>query len=540
MLEVAKNILPRFSWRALGVGTCLAALGGPAAVASDSFPWLNSLTFGEPLSANNYGNTFQPETTQVEVEQSEDHLRFSWSPETPDKVGAKVDFSFANENGASLLYADRDLWDEDRFARQISSMTGSAGYSDLAYLSVVNSIEDRIERGAEALGFHIGEDFDDRERGQFITSEIMMGLFDDRVRLTRRMNMSRFFTSTSGTAAQNEYEYAYAGDYGEAGHAVLERIDVALWRSENFSLSVYGLRNTVDDAYQTFENRYEDKEADLLEAANRKTFKYGTTLDLGLVGLAFSNFSFDEVEPDDSDPQLSREYGYEAGLSLDLKPVHQRLVHGFGGALSTVLPTSLWVSYGESQVQFEAATTDDRKRDLSYGGTWAWGRGYGSASYWHSVYDGRQSGSEDADWVGNGLDFSAGLNRQKWGIDASLSLEWSRDGNESSATTEQSYDAKIGTWLDFEDAPGFKAWLSLGRYATDDPGHDSSDLSDYLKLGMVLDFDKYLPQWQNDADRGLKLIYGLDYSFNAAESASASERESLTDHTVFLRYTTGL
>jgi len=77
-------------------------------------------------------------------------------------------------------------------------------------------------------------------------------------------------------------------------------------------------------------------------------------------------------------------------------------------SLLLLLTTMLAVTAAQAQVGDLIWEEDFVNLDnwiiLTGNGTWGWGNVYGSASYWRSIYDSRQTGTEEADWTGDGMD----------------------------------------------------------------------------------------------------------------------------------------
>jgi hypothetical protein len=455
-----------------------------------------------------------------------------------DAVDVKMNFAYAVDEGDPLVTFNPILMGHGPLDGQFHFLTGAMDYSDLVNLKFSQTVDDRFDPKAKFVRPQSVQDLSDYDRERTITTNLSLGFLKDRLSLSRQVSLSsidetRFEFDDLTAASGSNLSAVEPGP--ETGTAVLERVDATLLRFGNSSVSLFGLRNTVNEIYQTLDD--EDgrkKREDPLKVSNRLTYKYGIEAGLGPLSASLADFTYQPADEDRT--SQPRERGYEAGLSLDLSGLRANAEGGGDQVLGRFAPTSVWVKYNDSMVYAgtDANAPEDSKTDVSVGGNWEWGGVYGSASYWRSQYDSRQI--DEADWEGDGINLSAGYSKRNWGVNASFSLGVYENSGARNQSTDSSSDGTIAAWLDVEDLPSLSGSVSLGRYETDDHLYDSDSVSDYLNLGISMDFAKYLPWTAGNASRSLKLSYELDHTIDRTDSSEVLEL--LTDHIVFLRYST--
>jgi hypothetical protein len=261
---------------------------------------------------------------------------------------------------------------------QSLAVRGDLSWSRLVNVQFKNQLIEQRDEEEQYIGdFLIGREPDTWRRNRINSSDITVGLLDDRLTSSTVLNSSRY------TDSDKDGEYV-------GGYQLFQRLDFDVWRGEDTQFSIFGSYGEADKEYNDFalEEDEKKKKKNTFSDPGQADTKLGAKFGLGPTDITLVQTNSWNSE-DSNGVQKTQ---YETSLGLDLNRFRGLLGDALGETFWNIAPDYAYASYGLGAVDVgPGSETEDRTTDISAGANWNWGSGYSYLGYWHSYYDNRQS-----------------------------------------------------------------------------------------------------------------------------------------------------
>jgi hypothetical protein len=275
-----------------------------------------------------------------------------------------------------------------------------------------------------------------------------------------------------------------------------QRVDINLFKSAGLSFSAFASNSVVDENFYSM-GLPRKPYPFVSRSKNSHEFSVGGEFNLDIAKLTLTHTMGKPFE--NGQEKSKREDASKALLWLSTSPIKSVLNSVGGGRFQGLLPDSFWFSYEPGQVAFEESAHDlpDKTQNVGIGSMWNWSNTYASMSYWRYIYDGRQIGAEDADWVGNGIDATFGMYGTNWNLDISLNTGVGSNREVDTRSDDRGNEASLAFSYYPDQWPGVDVTWSTGDYRTDYVAYQGRSSFDYQMLEVELDLSKYVnfPLW---------------------------------------------
>lgn len=400
--------------------------------------------------------------------------------------------------------------------------------------------------GRNVAGLHV-RGSDNWEQHTLGKTNLQVGGLDDRVKFTLLYDWSDYDASDKYLKSlinkKDEDKARFWGQRDTEGSALSQRLDFRLLQSKHFDASVYGEHRVVSPF---FENNIKTKKNDIFEEENQEDFRYGTILNLGPMKLDLGIVQTQKAGAYETDSDFRMEKKFTSMLSLNTSKLRRFAGSQPGDEAWSVIPQSVWMSYSTGRVDYEDgdASPSDATSDVGIGTSWHRGNFSLDLSFWQSLHDGRQIGTEDYEWSGRGMEIGYSVSDTWWSLGGHLSYgRYGTTDDEFSGTADDSFDSSFWAWIDPDEFPTISTKFNWGmygseyQYASTGYNYRSHFISDYWTLNTALNFTKFLPEEWKAAKPDLKLVYLLKGAKFRSEDDFFNETDFENEHIVAVRFT---
>ena len=411
---------------------------------------------------------------------------------------------------------------------QFFAVQGDLSWSRLVNLQFKNELIDQRNQENEYIGtFKIGPEQDEWQQNRINSSTITIGLLDDRLTSNTVLNTSRY------TDSELDGEYV-------TGYKLFQQMDLDVWRGDEMQLSVFGAYGQIDEDYNDFlldDGGSHKKKKDPFSQPGQASMKVGGTIGVGPTDITLAQI--DSWDAEDSNGVQKTEY--ETTLGLDLNNLISFTGEVLGEGFWNIAPDYVYASFGFGAVDMGSGTaTEDRTEGMSVGANWNWSDGYGYLSYWQSYYDNRQSGYQNADWAGDGLDFGGGIWGSRWTFDGWISLNRSEQMGEWSEATDFYLGGGLSMSYKPDDWPDLGLLISSDHYRGDYVASDGTSESGSWVLTFEFDFTKYWAEVWAPRPSNLGVVLQIRNDSSSEKWGGDFDEESNTNFFVGLTMGIGL
>jgi hypothetical protein len=418
------------------------------------------------------------------------------------------------------------ILDQPLARSDLVTVDGEVSYEDLARLRLEGRLFE-FAAPADNEMFALDEDFAfmnsagaDWEANRVNDAQLTVTLLDDRLRLTSRRASSSYGPSVPyierPTVGLEPNGNVFSSRSTAEGDAFLHRLDADIRRSEDLSISIFGLYSKMDSDYQ-----YRSPlSGEPFGQRNSSSRKIGTTLSWSPVDLSLAHERSRKLDGPD-------EAQYEANIGVGLANLWPRL-GGNDEGLWAFAPSSTWASVALGEV---GSGTGDQTRSVSFGLSWEKPNIHASLDVWDYRYE---SGSGTYDWAGIGGYAGAGVSGERWSIDAGFGMYRADNKERTSRSSDLGFDSNLSLSYRAENLPDLSAGFFSGHYRTDYIAYGGGSNTVLSQFGLTLDFGKYLHSSSRKAqDQKLKLMYRYE-DFSTDDRFSG--QDSNGGHSIGLYY----
>jgi hypothetical protein len=346
------------------------------------------------------------------------------------------------------------------------------------------------------------------ERNTVGNTAVRLGFLGGRLRLTTRYGWSQYDRSASGVDA-----FASSGDLSNAwtarrdlvaepriGHALVQSLEASLWNSDALDVSAFGSYRRVDADFVSVERTRKGRR-DAFGGPPGTKIEYGGNLRLGPARFTLARTASRKWMGEDLERLGPTHRVNRAAATLSLLGLRERTSSSLGKPVARLLPGSVWASVAEGKIDREGENVvSDATKDTNFGMSWSGTTWSMSFNYWRAVYDSRQPGAEDADWLGEGAYLGYGHYASRWDVYASAGFGRYTNEAPQSRSVDLSLDGSLTVSVRPEHLPDLATTVSYGGYQSDYLAWDAESRTRSLSLAASLDFAKLL-RTRSEEDR---------------------------------------
>ena len=390
------------------------------------------------------------------------------------------------------------------------------------------------------LGFIVGNNAKWQENQVGYTS--LNTDLGDTIRVKTRFGASTYeasdqFFSSLGKSPEDQRAARFANIGFASGSAALTRVEEDVLRFGDGKVTAFQEFSRVDRLFEDL--KFSDKTQrsqtrdDVFSKPDRDTGKYGISFSQGSSGVTFSESSTSNISDDPSN--FYRQQRFNSKAWLGPRDLSQKYGISGDSLLGYVLPSNIWIGYGEGQVRSaDPSLPTAAIIDTNAGAGWQWANVYASLSVWRSLETGAQLASNlSTRSSSEGADVSVGMSNRKWNISGYLSVSRSSyDDAFNAFNTSTNYNVSGGGSVTFllERLPNLTLAFDISTYGDTYTGLDGADTGRVNTAGLALDFSKYL-----DERSGQK----LQLFYYAKDQVSDSLWSGVPTHSVTLAHVFG-
>jgi hypothetical protein len=456
-----------------------------------------------------------------------------------------IDYPFLYQSDRALNTNDRlqpflRLFDQDSLPSSKFSNSFSSGALNF---NLDSSFRDATRiNGNSFLGLTVGNSAKwQQNQVGYTNANTDLG---DTIRVKTRFGASTYeasdqFFSSLSKSPDDQREARFASVGVGSGTAALTRVEEDVLRLGDGKVTVFQEFARVDRFFEDL--RFTDKTQrsqtrdDVFSKPDRETGRYGVAFSQGSSGILVSQSSISNISEDPLN--FYREQRFDSKAWLNPRDLSQKYGIAGDSFLGNILPSSVWVGYGEGQVRTANASLPTASIiDTNAGAGWKWGPLYATAGVWRSVETGEQLANNlSTRSFSEGGDASIGMYNSKWNICGYFSASRSRyDDAFSAFNSSSSYNAGGGASITFllERLPNLTIAFDTSTFGDNYVGLNGTDSGRVNTAGFALDFSKFLNE-RNGKNQKLQLFY------YAKDQVSDSLWSGVSTHSVTLAHIFG-